>query len=123
MPWRCDVFFDELDARPRSREAWRVCGAYRHKRANQPARTPCASASGGVSYFRSPATSSACSSRSQLLRDPEGTAFTLRGGGFVSGFGMEELELAPSSSEWGDPDMPKRFTTKSGARGEISWSG
>jgi hypothetical protein len=61
--------------------------------------------------------------RSQLLRDPEGTAFTLRGGGFVAGFGMEEAELAPTSSEWGDPDMPKRFITKSGARGEISWSG
>jgi hypothetical protein len=61
--------------------------------------------------------------RSQLLRDPGGTAFTLRGGGFVSGLGMEVADLAPTSSEWADADMPKRFETKSGARGDIAWSG
>jgi hypothetical protein len=61
--------------------------------------------------------------RSTLLRDPAGTAFTLRGGGFVTGLGMEVAELAPTASEWADADMPKRFVTKSGARGEISWSG
>jgi hypothetical protein len=61
--------------------------------------------------------------RSQLLRDPAGTAFTLRGGGFVAGLGMEVADLAPTSSEWADADMPKRFETKSGARGEIDWSG
>jgi hypothetical protein len=36
---------------------------------------------------------------------------------------MEVAELAPTSSEWADVDMPKHFETKSGARGEISWSG
>jgi hypothetical protein len=61
--------------------------------------------------------------RSQLLRDPEGTPFTLRGGGFVTGFGLEVAELAPTSSEWADADMPKRFETKSGARGDFDWSG
>ena len=55
--------------------------------------------------------------RSQLLRDPQGNAFTLRGGGFVSGLGLEEANLAPTSAGWADPEMPKRFETKSGARG------
>ncbi len=61
--------------------------------------------------------------RSNLLRDPEGTPFTLQGGGFVGGFGLEVAELAPTATEWADPEMPKRFETKSGARGSVSWSG
>ena len=59
---------------------------------------------------------------SRLLRDPQGHGFTLRGGGFVSGLGMEQVDLAPSGSRWTDPDL-RRFETKSGARGEFSWSG
>ncbi|MGH2950457.1 MAG: DUF1326 domain-containing protein [Solirubrobacterales bacterium] len=61
--------------------------------------------------------------RSQLLRDPEGQAFTLRGGGFVAGFGLEQAELAPTSSQWSDSDLPEQFETKSGARGSFAWSG
>jgi hypothetical protein len=61
--------------------------------------------------------------RSQLLRDPQGNAFTLRGGGFVSGLGLEEANLAPTSAGWADPEMPKRFETKSGVRGDFTWSG
>ena len=59
---------------------------------------------------------------SRLLRDPQGQGFTLRGGGFVSGLGMEQVDLAPSGSRWTDPDL-RHFETKSGARGEFSWSG
>ena len=59
---------------------------------------------------------------SRRLRDPQGQGFTLRGGGLVGGFGMEEVDLAPSGSRWTDPDL-RQFTTKSGARGEFSWSG
>ena len=58
---------------------------------------------------------------SRLLRDPQGQGFTLRGGGFVSGLGLEQADLAPSGSRWTDPDL-RRFDTKSGARGEFSWS-
>ena len=58
---------------------------------------------------------------SRRLRDPQGQGFTLRGGGFVSGLGMQEVDLAPSGSRWTDPDL-RRFETKSGARGEFSWS-
>lgn len=61
--------------------------------------------------------------RSQLLRDAEGTSFTLTGGGFVSGFGMESAELAPTATVWADPEMPQSFETKSGARGNFTWSG
>ena len=58
---------------------------------------------------------------SRRLRDPQGQGFTLRGGGFVGGLGMEEVDLAPSASRWTDPDL-RQFETKSGARGEFSWS-
>lgn len=59
---------------------------------------------------------------SKRLRDPEGQGFTLRGGGFVSALGMQEVELAPSGGgRWTDPEL-RRFETKSGARGEFTWS-
>ncbi|WP_031072672.1 DUF1326 domain-containing protein [Streptomyces sp. NRRL S-118] len=61
--------------------------------------------------------------RSTLLRDPGGTSFTLRGGGFITGLGLEEAELAPSGSRWADAEMPHGFETKSGARGHFAWAG
>jgi hypothetical protein len=60
--------------------------------------------------------------KSQRLRDTQGQGFTLRGGGFVTGLGMQEVDLAPSGSRWTDLDL-RQFETKSGARGEFSWSG
>ena len=61
---------------------------------------------------------------SDLLRDPEGNAFTLTGGGFVAGFGLQEAQLAPSATQWRDGEMPlESFETKSGARGAAVWSG
>jgi hypothetical protein len=59
---------------------------------------------------------------SRRLRDPQGQGFTLRGGGFVTALGMEEVDLSPSRSRWTDSDL-RQFETKSGARGEFSWSG
>jgi hypothetical protein len=58
---------------------------------------------------------------SRRLRDPQGQGFTLRGGGFVTGLGMEEVDLSPSRSRWTDSDL-RQFETKSGARGEFTWS-
>jgi hypothetical protein len=58
---------------------------------------------------------------SRRLRDGEGKGFTLKGGGFVAALGLEEVDLAPSGSRWTDPDL-RRFETKSGARGDFSWS-
>jgi hypothetical protein len=61
---------------------------------------------------------------SRRLRDDQGNGFTLRGGGFVSAFGMEEAELAPSAgTRLSDPDMPRVFEAKSGGRGKVSMSG
>ena len=61
---------------------------------------------------------------SKALRDDQGNGFSLRGGGFVGAFGMEEAELAPSAgTRWSDPDMPRQFETTSGARGAINMSG
>lgn len=62
--------------------------------------------------------------RSQLLRDPEGNGFTLRGGGFIMGFGLEQAELAPSGATSADPELPEGpAEMKSGARGAFAWSG
>jgi hypothetical protein len=62
--------------------------------------------------------------RSTLLRDPDGNSFTLRGGGFITGFGMEEAALAPTSTGWSDSEMPQNMQTetKSGARGDFAWA-
>jgi hypothetical protein len=61
---------------------------------------------------------------STLVRDQEGNAFTLEGGGFVAGFGLERAELAPTSSNWADSEFPiESVETKSGARGAANWSG
>jgi hypothetical protein len=60
--------------------------------------------------------------RSQLLRDPAGTPFTLRGGGFISGLGMETAEVAPGDgTQLADPDIPT-FEARSGLRGAFRWS-
>jgi hypothetical protein len=61
--------------------------------------------------------------RSQLLRDPEGNGFAMRGGGFIGAWGLEEAEMAPAGAHWSDPDLPGAFDTKSGARGAFTWSG
>lgn len=62
---------------------------------------------------------------SKLLRDPDGNAFTLRGGGFIAGFSMDAAELAPpSGSEWNDSEFAESgVELKSGARGAVAWAG
>jgi hypothetical protein len=59
---------------------------------------------------------------SRLLRDQQGQGFELRGGGFVAGLGLQVAELAPSGSRWSDPEL-RQFETRSGARGDFTWSG
>jgi hypothetical protein len=61
--------------------------------------------------------------RSEGLRDSDGRSFTLRGGGFICGLGIDELEPAPGTTEWSDADMPRQLQTKSGARGNFAWAG
>jgi hypothetical protein len=61
---------------------------------------------------------------SKAIRDEQGNGFTIRGGGFLAAFGMEEAELAPTAgTKWSDPGMPREFETKSGARGTVRMSG
>jgi hypothetical protein len=61
---------------------------------------------------------------STALRDDQGNGFTLRGGGFVGAFGVEEAELAPSAgTRLSDSDLPRVFEAKSGPRGMVSMSG
>ena len=60
--------------------------------------------------------------QSRALRDGQGNGFQLRGGGFVAALGMEVVDLAPSASKWSDPEL-RQFETKSGARGDFTWSG
>jgi hypothetical protein len=60
--------------------------------------------------------------KSTLVRDADGNDFAMRGGGFIGGFGFDEINLAPTSSEWSDDEIPGRFDVKSGARGDVAWS-
>ena len=59
---------------------------------------------------------------SQLLRDPDGNAFNLTGGGFITGFGMESVDLAPAPGRWSDSELPVQWDTRSGARGDFVWA-
>ena len=36
---------------------------------------------------------------------------------------IERVQIAPSASQWSDPDMPRSFQTKSGGVGNFAWSG
>ena len=62
--------------------------------------------------------------RSQRLKNEAGTPMTMRSVGFAVALQMEDetMQLAPSDSQWSDPDMPRRFETKSGAVGNFTWS-
>jgi hypothetical protein len=37
--------------------------------------------------------------------------------------GATPIDIAPSGSEWNDPDMPRSFRTESGGQGKIAWKG
>ena len=62
---------------------------------------------------------------SQRLKDEAGQPMTLRNPEFASTlqFDKKTVYLAPSSSKWSDPEMPREFETKSGGVAKISWSG
>lgn len=59
------------------------------------------------------------------LKNESGRTMTLQGAGFASAFGMdgETFALAPSASQWSDPDLPHQFSTKSGVMANFSWHG
>jgi hypothetical protein len=59
------------------------------------------------------------------LKNESGRTMTLQGAGFASAFGMDDetFALAPSASQWSDPDLPHQFSTKSGVMANFTWSG
>ena len=59
------------------------------------------------------------------LKNESGRTMTLQGAGFASAFGMDDqtFALAPSASQWSDPDLPHQFSTKSGVMANFSWRG
>lgn len=63
--------------------------------------------------------------KSEQLKNESGRTMMLQGSGFASVFQMEDetFALAPSASHWSDPDMPREFTTRSGAVAKFSWRG
>lgn len=58
--------------------------------------------------------------RSRRLKNADGRVVRLHN---VTLLGASPIDLAPSGSEWHDPEMPRRFRTESGGVGKISWSG
>jgi hypothetical protein len=63
--------------------------------------------------------------KSEQLKNESGRNMTLQGAGFASTFQMENetFNLAPSASQWSDPDLPHQFSTRSGAVANFSWRG
>ena len=64
--------------------------------------------------------------KSQELRNEGGRPMVLQGSGFAAAFQMENdtFTVAPSGTEWADPEMPhSQFTTKSGASAKFNWKG
>jgi hypothetical protein len=62
--------------------------------------------------------------KSERLKDEAGRTMTLKNAGFASAlrFENETIEMAPSVSQWSDPDMPRQFETKSGAVATFNWT-
>jgi hypothetical protein len=63
--------------------------------------------------------------KSGELKNESGRTVTLQGAGFAAAFGMDDetFTMAPSTSQWSDPDLPHQFTTKSGVMAKFSWRG
>ena len=63
--------------------------------------------------------------KSGELKNESGRTMTLQGAGFAAAFGMDDetFTMAPSASQWSDPDLPHQFTTESGVMAKFSWRG
>lgn len=62
--------------------------------------------------------------KSQRLKNEAGQPMTMQNVGFTTAlqFDNQTAHLAPSGSQWSDPDMPRQFETKSGAVATFTWS-
>lgn len=61
---------------------------------------------------------------SQLLKSESGRTMLMKNVGFAEAFQFNDLtaELAPSASQWKDPELPRTFETKSGVRAVCNWN-
>jgi hypothetical protein len=62
--------------------------------------------------------------KARRLRSEAGRPMIMQNVGLAAAlrFENETADLAPSSSQWWDPEMPRRFETKSGAVGTFTWT-
>jgi hypothetical protein len=62
--------------------------------------------------------------KSSVLKNEAGHAMTMTHAGFASVFQFpdETFRIAPSSSRWADPDLPREFETRSGTRAPWNWN-
>ena len=58
--------------------------------------------------------------RSEPMKNEAGKPVMLQNAGPLR---INEVQVAPSSSRWTDPAMPRSFDTKSGGVGNFTWSG
>lgn len=58
--------------------------------------------------------------RSRRMKNAAGRVVRLHN---VTLLGATPIDLAPSGSEWRDPDLPRTFRTESGGVGKVSWKG
>ncbi len=63
--------------------------------------------------------------KSELLRSEAGQPLTIQHAGFTVAlqFQNETGQLAPSGSQWFDPELPRPYETRSGVRGAFHWQG
>jgi hypothetical protein len=61
--------------------------------------------------------------QSRLLKDEAGRSMTMQNVGFAAALQLDNLtaQLAPSAAQWRDPELPRSFETKSGARALCVW--
>ena len=61
--------------------------------------------------------------KSQPLNDESGQPTVIQNAMFAQHLQLSDPQLAPFGHRWTDPEMPRAYDTKSGARATFNWSG
>ena len=61
--------------------------------------------------------------KSQPLNDEAGRPTVIQNAMFAQHLQLGDPQVAPSGHRWTDPELPRPFDTKSGARATFAWSG
>lgn len=59
--------------------------------------------------------------RTNVLKNDQGQIVQMENAGFGGVLGVMKVDLAPSASDWRDPDLPRKFQTASGAVGKFAF--